>query len=202
MENQTTTSSPAPAAMSLRAYARRRGISAPSVLRAVRSKRLEKSLVWVAGARGGQVAQIADPELADQELDRNTDRTKAPTYVKAREAARTLTVTPPVTPDVTRVAAAPAAGGTSLAEAAASEKLWKSRLAELDYRQKASELVEAKDIVKRFGDIHARIRTKLLAVPSKAKSTDPTLTLQQVALVDRLLREALEDIANGSVLRQ
>lgn len=63
--------------MSQRAYAadrRSRGLSGSnpkSVRNAINAKRLVKSLVWVNG-----IAQIADPQLADQEWEANTDHGK------------------------------------------------------------------------------------------------------------------------------
>jgi hypothetical protein len=172
--------------MSLRAYARRRGTSAPSVLRAIERGRLKASLVFVKGK-----AQIGDPDLADREWAANTDLTKAPGYVKERAAGgprRTVTART-VTPGS-------ASGNTSLADASAAEKLWKSRLAELEYRREAGELVEAADVSKRWADILVRVRTRLLAVPSKVKSARSELTLDQVAVIDQCIRQALEEIAD------
>lgn len=53
--------------MSLRAYARRRGVSAPAVSKAIKTGRLRESVTHA----GGKVA-IADPELADLEWEMNT----------------------------------------------------------------------------------------------------------------------------------
>ena len=179
--------------MGIRAYARYRGTSAPSVLRAIKRGRLSKSLVYVDG-----VAQIADPALADQEWAANTDLTRAPAYVKARAAG--VTTTPSVT--APRVPPAPASGNTTLAEASATEKLWKSRLAELEYRRQAGELVDAAEAQTRWADILVRIRTKLLAVPSKVKAVRSELTLEQIAAMDASIREALEELASGAPLHQ
>jgi len=183
----------AAAPMSLRAYARRRGTSAPAVLRAIKRGRLKDSLVYVDG-----VAQIGDPDLADREWAANTDLSKAPGYVKARaQGLSAAPVTPP------RVTAPPGSGNTtSLAEAAASEKLWKSRLAELEYRRQAGELVDAEEAQKRWADILVRVRTKLLAVPSKVKAVRSELTLDQLAAMDTVIREALEELAGGAPLHQ
>lgn len=56
-----TTETP-PLRLSLRSYARRRGVSPTTVHRAVRDGRLSKSVTWVGG-----VPCINDAQLADQE---------------------------------------------------------------------------------------------------------------------------------------
>jgi hypothetical protein len=73
-----------PEPMSLREYAKRRGISAMTVSRAVAKGRLVKSVVR--DAQG--VPKIADPVLADQEWDANTDYTHAPAAVIDRLAPK------------------------------------------------------------------------------------------------------------------
>ena len=65
------------APLSMRQYAKRRGVSAEAVSKAVRDGRLRLSLTEVAG-----VPKIADPDLADREWRDNTDLTKAPGAVK------------------------------------------------------------------------------------------------------------------------
>jgi general secretion pathway protein A len=44
-------------------------------------------------------------------------------------------------------------------------------------------------------DEYATLRTKLLALPSKAKQHHPELTLAQLATIDAIVREALEALA-------
>ena len=179
----------AAAPMSLRAYARRRGTSAPSVLRAIKGGRLSRSLVYVGG-----VAQIADPDLADQEWAANTDLTKAPGYVKERAAnAVPHTETPTETPETP---VTPSQGSRStMADAALDEKRWKARLAEQEFLKEAGELVNAKRAVAAFSTQVIEARTKLLAVPSKVKARSPDLTLEELAIIDEEIRRALESIA-------
>ena len=183
----TNTELSSPPHISLRAYARRRGTSAPSVLRAISRGRLQKSLVYINGK-----PQIGDPDLADQEWAANTDLTKAPGYVKQQAAERVATVTtPPVTPSVT-----PTVPGETLAGAAAEEKRWKARQAELDYRREAGELVNAAAVAAVHVEEAIRVRTKILAVPNKLKARAPEVSHATVRILDDLLRQALEDIAD------
>ena len=173
--------------ISLRAYARHRGTSAPSVLRAIKRGRLKASLVVDAKGK----AQIADVALADVEWAENTDLSKAPGYVKEREGKRAGKGAR----SVRRVAP----GVSSLAEASAREKDWRARLAELDFQTKSGELVNAHEVKARMVDIFTRCKTKLLGVPSKAKHAMPHLTHADVLVLDRLVREALEDLATMPV---
>lgn len=176
--------------MSLRAYSRHRGTSVEAVRRAIKSQRLQASLVI--GPAGK--AQIADADLADQEWDANTDLTKAPGYVKARAAERESgRVTP--SQAVTEPSVTPEAPGDSLSAAAAREKFWKAKTAELDYREHAGQLVDKAQANAWIVDAFALVRSALLAVPSKAKAALPHLTHADVLVLDGLVRQALEGLA-------
>jgi hypothetical protein len=182
-------------ALSLRGYGRRRGTSVESVRRAIKRERLKACLCR--DARGN--VKIADPDLADREWARNTDLSKAPGYVKQRSVDGS--VTGPVTASVTAVGDA---GEPSLAESSRSEKQWKARSAELDYRKKAGELIELATVQARdaqlealWGEIVVTFRTKMLGLPSKLRQrcakddvTDPALRVLNV-----LIEEALEELA-------
>ena len=185
--------------LSLRAYARHRGTSAPAVLRAVRRGRLHRCLVYDDQGH----AKIADVALADQEWAANTDLTMAPTRVKQRAAGQAPRAPgPPAAPDEPDAAEAPAVppgvgapGTLSLLEASALEKDWKARLAELEYRRRAGELVPAKDVEARIVEDYSRCKVKLLGLPRKAKARLPHLTHADIVALDDLVREALEDLA-------
>lgn len=199
----------AAAPLSLRAYARHRGVSAPAVLKAVASGRLKASLVRDEQGH----AKVADVALADREWTAATDITKAPLAVKARAAAAARVNSsspappPPATP-AAEVASAEVAsadddnesesgfqGTLSLSDALAQEKTWKARLAELDYKQRSGELVDAADVEARIVEDYGQCRTKLLGLARKAKSALPHLTHTDVLALDALVREALEQLA-------
>jgi phage terminase Nu1 subunit (DNA packaging protein) len=55
-------------------------------------------------------------------------------------------------------------------------------------------LIEAKTAEDAMVDLVTRSRTKLLGVPSRIKSVIPELTHAQVLLIDRQIREALEEL--------
>lgn len=183
------------APISLRAYARHRGVSAMAVSKAVAAGRLRAS---VTRDEHGQ-PKIADVALADQEWDAGTDHSKAPGYVKERAAARAAGAPPAAPPAAERTEPPPEEAGlqlgASLAVASAAEKVWRAKLAELDYRERTGELVDAEEMTAKIADVFTRVRTRLLAIPTRAKQQLPHLTVQDVALVDGLVREALEELA-------
>lgn len=179
--------------MALRAYARRRGISVQAVLRAIKSGRLKRCLILIEGK-----PQIADPDLADRELDANTDHSKAPDYVKARaDQARASAAAVSAPPPPAAPVQSDLSGGdtpTTLSEASAEEKRWRAKLAELEYRKKMGELVDAEEMKTVLADAIVRCKAKLLAIPSKAKAQIPDLTIGDVATLERIIRESLEEL--------
>lgn len=176
--------------LSLREYAKRRGVSAMAVSRAVKSGRLTQSVVR---DEGGD-PKIADPELADREWEAATDLSRAPGYVKERADARRPEDAgfPPPPPTSERVEGE--VGG--LAEETAREKHWKANLAELEFREREGQLVEAKLVEDQLATVFAQCRTKLLAVPSRARQSLPHLTAGDIAILEDLQREALQDLVS------
>lgn len=89
---------------------------------------------------------------------------------------------------------AEASDAQSLATASAREKHFRAKLAELKYRERAGELVEAAVVTAQLVDAITICRTKLLGLPSKAKQRLPHLTLEDLAAIDAIVREALEEL--------
>lgn len=171
--------------LSVRAYAARRktlglpGGSHQAVIRAIAGGRLRNALT--------PDGKIADPELADREWAANTDHSKAPGRVKDLAAGERPTALP--------LEDAEPGQGSQLAHASAREKHFKALLAELTYKQRAGELVDAAEMAAAMADAFSTVRTKLLGLPSKAKQRHPELTLDQLATLDEIVREALEELA-------
>lgn len=176
----------------MRAYARHRGISATAVHRAVEQGRLVKSVVRD-GA--GKFLGISDAALADQEWAASTDLSKASTELLLRTAAEGAGGLPGDAGDGTAVDD----GETmTLSIALAKEKHWKALTAELDYKKRVGELVDATEVESRIIDEYSRLRTKLLGLARKAKASLPHLTREDVTVIDTLVREALEDLASAT----
>lgn len=186
--------------MSCTAYAKRRGVSAMAVSRAIARGRLVRCVMR--DARGDP--KIVDPDLADLEWEASTDLSKAPSYVRERAEAAPAPASPaPPAPHRTprgTTRLLPPDGevqdppGLSLALESAREKHWKAKLAELEFRERESELVEARLVEEQLASSYAQARTKLLGVPSRARQLLPHLTAADLMVLEDLVRQALEDL--------
>jgi len=56
--------------------------------------------------------------------------------------------------------------------------------------------VRADEVESAWGSIITSARTRLLAVPSRAKIQMPGLTAEQIEVIEELIREALEELSN------
>lgn len=198
--------------LTLGAYAKRRGCSKNAVSKAIKSGRLKLSVVFNASGQ----PKIADAHLADREWTQNTDQSRTTTKTAGAVQASAATPPPTLTPsttaaqqrlrDETPAERQPRKPGDpapqldpdarwSVVDATAEQLKWKALLAEAKYKQELGELVSAKDVEIVQAGLFTIIRTKLLAVPGKARSNAPHLTLVDVALIDRLIRETLEELA-------
>jgi phage terminase Nu1 subunit (DNA packaging protein) len=175
------------ATVSLQAYGKHRrarnlsGGTTQAVTRAIRTRRLVASVVYVNGR-----PKIRDVAQADAEWARNTDHSKAPSTVKAQAAGAR-----PVTSSSSPRDVAP-----SLADAAMREKNARADLVELEYRMKIGELVPARAVEGAWSEMVTQMRTAVLAVPSKVKTLIPHLTRQELAQLNDLLAQALEALAD------
>lgn len=70
-----------------------------------------------------------------------------------------------------------------------------AELAELKLAQARGELVEAAEVERTIVDTFTRCRTKLLGLPARVKQQIPHLSADDVATINALVREALEDLA-------
>lgn len=184
--------------LSLRAYAgHRKGRGLPggtlkSVQRAIAGGRLVDSLVTVDG-----VKRIADPDQADREWAANTDLSRAPasafpteTHLEPQPHGGSLKRTVAIDEDEREEDDDP----LTVARWSAEEKQWRAKMAELRYRERAGELVNAAEMQAVMADDYSMVRTKILGLPSKAKQRLPHLSLDDLATLEDIVREALEDL--------
>jgi phage terminase Nu1 subunit (DNA packaging protein) len=163
--------------MSLREYARRRGVSAEAVSKAVMTGRLSSCVVRVDGQ-----PKIADPAAADREWDATTR------------------------PTAGSAAAAPDAGGSASAyqtsralreAAAARREAAQADMAELELAERRRQVVDAEraraDVIAAF----SLVKTRLLGIPSRVAQRRPDLQGDLVELLDEMIREALEELSSG-----
>ncbi len=80
-------------------------------------------------------------------------------------------------------------------EARARREAALAALAEDQFRVSRGELVEVAGVATRWATMITNAKTKLLGIPSRLKQRAPHLGLADLALVDELLVEALQDLA-------
>jgi hypothetical protein len=161
--------------LSLRAYAahrKRRGLLGGSLQAVQRAIQTERLKASVTRVNG--LVRIADPEFADREWADNTDQTRRP----------------PAADDE------PEEGDSR----EGSFAYWKAKKMELDYRLVAGELVDAADVAAAIATDYSTVRTKIMGLPAKARQRLPHLTLADLATLDEIVREALEELSKGEDL--
>lgn len=170
------------APLSLRAYARRRGVSAEAVSKAVSAGRLDKSVTRVNGA-----PKIADPDLADREWREHTAERPPPT---SHTPPPTRALAEPPDPSVPDFHAARA----RREEASARRESARAAMAEMDLATRRGQLIDVdqarRDVIGRF----AIVRTRILGVPTRFAQRRPDLATEVVPILDGLLREALDEL--------
>jgi len=73
----------------------------------------------------------------------------------------------------------------------------KANLLELDRKTKEGLLLPREQVERVWANAITIARTKLLGVPTRVRQRVPHLTLEEVATMEELIREALEELADG-----
>lgn len=160
--------------ISLREYARLKSISFAAVQRAVKVGRLKSSIVR--DHRGAP--KISDIALADREWALFTKHDRVP--LAARRQQPELLGMP--------------SRETSRARRDAAE----ADLAEMRLAAMRGELINAKSVQDGLSGLFTVVRTHLLRVSSKLKTTRPNLSVEDIVAADRLIKQALEDLSSPS----
>lgn len=190
--------------MSMAEYARHRGVSKVAVTYAVRDGRISTTTNH-SGKR------VIDSEAADKEWAANTAHEQRRNTSEARpglappEPAIIQPISPPAPtvqigfdrqalgiPDRPDVAGDGA--DNTYARARAQKEHFLAKQAELDYLESAGKLVDVATIQKTWTAVATTVRTKVLGIPSKARQRIPDLTNEQYLILEKLAREALEDL--------
>jgi hypothetical protein len=172
--------------MSMRQYAKHRGVSAPAVSAAVKKGRIPCK--WDAGGKA-----IIDSEVADRAWVRNTDFTKAPHL----EAQAQAPVPPQPDPPADTAAEEKESKRPGVADAAAVLKTYQARLAKLDFEEKAGKLVSAEEVKMDAFKTARSVRDAMMAIPAKisaelAGETNP-FTIHRA--LEKEIRIALENLS-------
>jgi hypothetical protein len=82
-------------------------------------------------------------------------------------------------------------------ESRARSEFEKANLLELDRKTKEGLLLRREDVDRAWGEAVAIAKTKLLAVPTRARQRIPHLTLDEIEELTQLIREALQEVADA-----
>lgn len=82
-------------------------------------------------------------------------------------------------------------------ESRARTEFLKAELLELERAEKEKRLVDAGEVSQKWNELVSIARTKILGVPSKAKQRIPDFPQDAFVILEDIVREALEDLANG-----
>lgn len=115
---------------------------------------------------------LLDPDVADKEWDRNTGPSGKRDNMQG--------------------------SGPTYSQSRAFREAYRAKLAELEFKEKSGKLVDADEVKKKWSQLIAITRNKILGIPSKAKSQIPHLGIDEIGVLDELVREALNEIADGS----
>ncbi len=148
--------------MKIPEFAKHVGVSRPAVHNGIKRGRLDKS---VRRNARGKITGI-DPVLGVREWEENRGGLSS--------------------------AGADTAGRGTLREATAEYQRWRGKLAQLEYERKAGELVEADAVAAGVGQAFASCRARILRIPGDFARRCPQLASADVAVIDALVREALE----------
>lgn len=171
-----------------------------AVSEAIKNGRLVKSVV----RNEFDQPKIADPDLADREWEANTDSTKRMNAAGGVDPMfGTATLGAPIPPErfedddgepVPPKRELDDSGAETVASATQRLKAAQADLAELKFKEAARELVPARDVEARLVSVFTSCKTRLLAIPSRARQALPHLTNADVASIETLVREALEEL--------
>jgi len=190
---------------SLRDLAKRLGTSHVALRRLV----LAGTITSGVRHEGGKV-EVTDGDAAAKDWLEKVDRSRAPAYVREnadRVAAEIASKggRPKKLPEQ-EIAGAEIGGEENpigippLAVSAAKEKYYRAEKARMDVVTRAGGLVERARVRQVLEGAFRACRTKLLGLPPRLRQELPHLSAADAELVERLVREALEDLADSSVL--
>ena len=160
--------------MSQREYSRHRGCSLRAVQKALATGRIQ--------AQGGKI----DSEAADFALKANTDP-----LASKRDYAKSDAGVSTAGPTAQRDSASKA----YIASRAARGEIRRQR-EQMQLDLDRGELVRLDEWEERVTKLIVTSRSKLLSIPSQVKGRLPHLSRKDVLVIDHLVRDALEDLAN------
>lgn len=163
-------------------FAKIKGVSPTAVHKAIAAGRLVNCLIYDPKYKKPRI----NPVVAAQEWERNTDHNKRHVGADLRPAA------PAPEPFEKNP------GGPVAPTAKQIIENYKARMLKMEHDERAGLLVNAQEVKAGWFKLVTETKTKFLSLPAKAKARLPHLTPEDVAALDNLVREILEDLANGN----
>lgn len=194
--------------VSIREASRRLGVSDTAIHKAIKAERIDAPRDEDRDPSNGR-PRLPWPKVRDQYVA-NSDTSKRSHVGSQGSPVRANNPPPQVKlPTSDRMDEgepldAPSAGegpksgrGPGYAQARAAREVYQARLAKLEYEQKVGKLIDADEVkVAWFKQITAA-KTRIMGIPSACKSRCSDLPLDVVATIERVCREALEDLSGG-----
>ena len=171
--------------MSLRAYARHRGVALSAVQKAIATGRIHPE-------PDGSI----DPIKADAQWDRHT-RTAQPTTPKVATTRPSASAAPPSpvsqSSDDTR--------GVDYHKARAVRETYSARLAKLEFEERTGKLISKDEVDIKYFQLARQLRDRMQQIPRKVAPEIVALVVADpdvrgvTDILDVAIREALEDLA-------
>lgn len=178
--------------ISMSEFARRKGVTPQSVHKAVKSNR-------IGVVHEGTKRPKLDWEIASAQWDR-TSRRKT---VKANIIPEVEPTDAELAEESQRIIEEPEEDlipeGDDYFTNRGVHEAYKAKLARLEYLEKKGQLIPASDIQYAWGKIVATIKQRVQAIPSKAKVRLPHLKINEMDVLDDLVREALTELSEWSL---
>ncbi|MBF0424614.1 MAG: hypothetical protein HQL66_02170 [Magnetococcales bacterium] len=183
--------------MSIRAYARQRGVSEGAVRKAIKAGRIP-----------AESDGTIDPAKADAAWERNTDpaqQRKPDPIPPVRTMPQPVRETPPLPqprPTVRPPSPDPEPGPSNPAVpnyqvSRAIRETYNAKLTRMDYEERQGKLLKAEDVARDAFEMARRVRDRLLGIPSRmaAVLASETDAKSIERLLDQELRIALEELS-------
>lgn len=172
------------ALVSLREYARVRGVTLNAVQKAVASGRIS---IAKKEEHGNQVWKFVDPDIADKEWNENTDPIQQRVATRGDMGKIDTSIRTPTARnsdnaqvDLFPVESKAPVGGKSKNETGSNgdiynkargvKGIWEARQAELDYKKDAGKLVDIDELRPKLFNVAAQAQEKILNVPFRISS--------------------------------
>jgi hypothetical protein len=167
--SQIVAGEPPSTPMSVSAFARWRGVSHTAVQRRIAAGNLPTAAKKIKGTW-----MIVDPVKAVEEWENHT----RPRVLAAKNGQNG------------------AATPSGLARETERERKNRADILEFDLKRKTGEYVKEASVEMRWSAIIVGARTTMLSWPTRAKQRLPHLTVADLAVLDQLVREVLEELAS------